>query len=166
MIRVMHEHMPCLTDIRCGITAPAGLHAEINLSASTQSHHVQTRACRLTSYKVLKGLDWLDLQQVVTQLTSLSLQYSCTIPAANLDRQGDAQMLAGLAQLSELRHLDTGNCNFVPADGALCLLLPSYVLCCSYGATPNRSGCSTASELKMVTSESIHASDERLHAFV
>jgi hypothetical protein len=77
---------------------------------------------------VLKGLDWLDLQQVATQLTSLSLQYSSTLPDADPDRQGDAQMLAGLAQLSELRHLDIGNCHFVPTDGAPCLLLPSYVM--------------------------------------
>lgn len=68
----------------------------------------------------------MDLQQVATQLTSLSLQYSSTFPDADPDRQGDAQMLAGLAQLSELRHLDTGNCNFVPTDGAPCLLLHSY----------------------------------------
>ena len=77
------------------------------------------------SYKVLKGLDWLDLQQVAAQLTSLSLNYSCNLPNAHPDPQGDAQMLAGLAQLSELRHLDTGNCNFVPTDGAPCLMLPS-----------------------------------------
>ena len=77
---------------------------------------------------MLKGLDWLDLQQVATQLTSLSLQYSSTPSDAHPDRQGDAQMLVGLAQLSELRHLDTGNCNFLPTDGALCLLLPSHVV--------------------------------------
>jgi hypothetical protein len=105
-----------------------GLHIEKFLSAAIQSHHVQTRACRLTSYKVLKGLDWLELQQVSTQLTSLTLNYSCTLPDEHPDRQGSAQMLAGLVQFSELRHLDTGNCNFVPADGALCLLLPSYVV--------------------------------------
>jgi hypothetical protein len=90
---------------------------------------------------VLKGLDWLDLQQVAAQLTSLSLKYSCTLPNAYPDRQGDARMLAGLAQLRELRHLDTGNCNFLPADGALCLLL---LLCCV---------CSNdATDLKHVTS--------------
>ena len=81
---------------------------------------------------MLKGLDWLDLQQVAAQLTSLSLNYSCTLPDADPDRQGDAQMLAGLAQLSELRHLDTGNCNFVPTGGALCLLLLLLLTCVPY----------------------------------
>ena len=126
--------MPCLSDIRCGIPAPAGLHAEINLSAPAQSHHVQIRARRLTSYKVLKGLDWLDLQRVAAQLTSLSLNYSSIIPATYPDRQGDAQMLAGLAQLSELRHLDFGNCQFMPAYGMLRIRLPFYIhYHCSYG---------------------------------
>jgi hypothetical protein len=77
---------------------------------------------------VLKGLDWLDLQHVATQLTSLSLQYNCTIPAANLDRQGDVQMLAAVAHLSELRRLDFGNCQFVPVLGTLHILLPFYAL--------------------------------------
>jgi hypothetical protein len=80
---------------------------------------------------VLKGLDWLDLQQVATQLTSLSLNYSSSIPATHPDRQGSARMLASLAQLSELRHLDAGNCQFMPAPGTL----PSYVVVCSDGAT-------------------------------
>ncbi len=91
---------------------------------------MQTRASGLTSCKVLKGLDWLDLQQVAAQLTSLSLNYSSTISVTYPDRQGNAQMQAGLAQFSELRHLDTGNCNFAPADGAPCLLLPSHVIHC------------------------------------
>jgi hypothetical protein len=105
----------------------AGLHAEIHLPAPIQSHHVQICARRLTSYKVLKGLDWLDLQQVAAQLTSLSLNYSSTIPATYPDRQGDAQMLAGLAQLSELRHLDFGNCHFMPGHGTLRIRLPFHV---------------------------------------
>ena len=84
---------------------------------------------------MLKGLDWLDLQQVAAQLTSLSLNYSSTVPATYPDRQGDAQMLAGLAQLSELRQLDIGNCQFMSAPGTLRIVLPSYVVVCSDGAT-------------------------------
>jgi hypothetical protein len=79
---------------------------------------------------VLKGLNWLDLQQVAAQLTSLSMNYTSPLSYAP-DRQVNTQMLAGLAQLSELRHLDTGNCNFVPTDGALRILLHSY----SYATT-------------------------------
>jgi hypothetical protein len=87
-------------------------------------------------YKVLKGLDWLDLQHVAAQLTSLSLNYSRTLPNTYPDRQGNEQMLGSLAQLSELRHLDTGNCNFVFQGGVLCLLLPSLLSCvCSDDAT-------------------------------
>ena len=127
-MRVMQKHMPCLTDIRCDSSAPAGVHAETSLSTTTPSRYVRTGACRLTSYKVLQGLDWLDLQQLAAQLTCLSLKYSYTLPAANADRQGNAQMLAALAQFSELRHLDVGECNFVPTDGALCLLLPSSIV--------------------------------------
>ena len=128
-IRVVQDQMPCLTDIRCNSRAPAGLHAETSKSAFSLSRYVQTRACsRLTSYKVLKGLDWLDLQQVAAQLTSLSLNHTFTHPDAYPGWQGHVQMLAGLAQLSELRHLDTGNCTFLPADGALCIPLPSYVI--------------------------------------
>jgi hypothetical protein len=37
-IRVKHEQMPCLTDIRCGTTAPAGLYADMNLSAPSPQH--------------------------------------------------------------------------------------------------------------------------------
>jgi hypothetical protein len=127
-MRIMHQHMPCLTDLRCDSSAPAGVHAETSLSTPTQSRDVRTGVCRLTSYKVLKGLDWLDLQQVAAQLTSLSLSYSSTVPATYLDRQGDAQMLAGLAQLSELRHLDCGKCQFMPAPGTLCIWL-AVLLC-------------------------------------
>ena len=83
-------------------------------------------ACRLTSYNLLQGLDWLDLQQVATQLTSLTLNYGFTIPDAYPDRQGNTQLLAGLAQLSELRHLYIGNCQIAPADGAL--VVASYAL--------------------------------------
>ena len=115
------------------------LHAEISLSAPIQTHHVHFCARRLTSYKVLKGLDWLDLQQVAAQLTFLSLKYGCPLPDEYPDRQGNAQMLAGLAQLSELRHLDTGNCNFLPTDGAMCLLLPSLLscVCCDEATAAN-----------------------------
>jgi hypothetical protein len=38
-IRIMHEHMPCLTDIRLDSSGPACLNAEMFLAASTQSHH-------------------------------------------------------------------------------------------------------------------------------
>ena len=86
----------------------------------------------MTTYKVLTGLDWLDLQQVAAQLTSLTLNYSSTIPDAYPDRQGNTQTLAGLAQLSKLRHLDIGNCRFMPADGALRILLPAYDAMSSY----------------------------------
>jgi hypothetical protein len=50
------------------------------------------------------------------QLTSLSMALSCTTTEAQW--QADADMLAAVAQLSELRHLDVGNCLFVPTDGA------------------------------------------------
>jgi hypothetical protein len=88
----------------------------------------------LTSYSLLQGLDWLDLQQVASQLTSLTLNYGVIIPDAYPDRQGNIQLLADLAQLSELRHLDIGNCQIAPADGALVNSVASYALYCCQAA--------------------------------
>jgi hypothetical protein len=65
---------------------------------------------------LLSGFGQLDVQRAAKQLTSLSIALSCT--AAEAQWQTDAHMLAALAQFSELRHLDVGNCLFVPADGA------------------------------------------------
>ena len=79
--------------------------------------------CRVTSDHLLGGLDWLDLQPVATQLTSLSLQYNFTSAGASPCWQSNANMQAKLAQFSELRHLDIGNCQFLPTDGALCMPL-------------------------------------------
>lgn len=77
---------------------------------------------------MLRGLDWLDLQHVATQLTSLTLNYGFSLPNVYPDQQGNIQLLAGLAQLSELRHLDIGNCQIAPTDGALCfaLIMPQH----------------------------------------
>ena len=62
------------------------------------------------------------MQHMAQQLTSLSMALSCTIAEAHW--QADADMLAALAQLSGLRHLDVGNCLFKPADGAHLQLQP------------------------------------------
>ena len=62
------------------------------------------------------------MQHVANQLTSLSMALNCTTGEAQW--QTDANMLAALAQLSELRHLDVGNCLFIPTDGAHLTLQP------------------------------------------
>jgi hypothetical protein len=73
-------------------------------------------ACRITSDQLLGGFGQLGMQHVAKQLTSLSLALSCATGEAQW--RTDANMLAALAQLSELRHLDVGNCLVVPTDGA------------------------------------------------
>jgi hypothetical protein len=75
-----------------------------------------TCACRIASDGLLSGFGQLDMQHAAKQLTSLSIALSCT--AAEAQWQTNADMLAALAQFSELRHLDVGNCLFVPAEGA------------------------------------------------
>lgn len=62
------------------------------------------------------------MQHVANHLTSLSMALSCTTGEAQW--QTDANMLAALAQLSQLRHLDVGNCLFIPTDGAHLTLQP------------------------------------------
>ena len=86
-------------------------------------------ARRVTSDCLLDGFGQLDMQHMAQQLTSLSMALSCT--TAEAQWQADANMLAALAQLRELRHLDVGNCLFVPADGAaqICTTYrPSHVI--------------------------------------
>jgi hypothetical protein len=62
------------------------------------------------------------MQHVANHLTSLSMALSCTTGEAQW--QTDANMLAALAQLSELRRLDVGNCLFIPTDGEHLTLQP------------------------------------------
>jgi hypothetical protein len=85
--------------------------------------------CRVTSDCLLDGLGQLDMQPMAQQLTSLSMALRCTI--ADAQWHATASMLAGLAQLSKLRHLDVGNCLFLPADGATqsCTRDPGHVAC-------------------------------------
>ena len=73
------------------------------------------------------------MQHMAQQLTSLSMAVRST--TAEAQWQANADMLAALAQLSELRHLDVGNCLFLPADGARPDLhnMPSPSRCVSSG---------------------------------
>jgi hypothetical protein len=90
-----------------------------NMSLRCKALH----ACRIVSDSLLvSGFGQLELQHVAKQLTSVSLALSPT--AAEACWQSNAEMLAALAQLSELRHLDVGNCKFVPTDGAFRVLPP------------------------------------------
>lgn len=68
---------------------------------------------RVTSDCLLDGFGQLNVQHMARQLTSLSMALGCT--TAEAQWQADAKMLAALAQLSELRHLDVGNCLVDPS---------------------------------------------------
>jgi hypothetical protein len=77
--------------------------------------HRSSCSCSITSDRLLNGFGQLGVQHVAKQLTSLSVALSCA--AGEAQWQTDVNMLAALAQLSELRRLDVGNCLFVPTDG-------------------------------------------------
>ena len=83
---------------------------------STVLSNGETHVCRVMSDCLLDGFGQLDMQHIAQQLTSLSMALRCT--TAEAQWQADATMLATLAQLSELRHLDVGNCLFLPPYGA------------------------------------------------
>jgi hypothetical protein len=109
----------CKTDV--GASARAA--ALPSLTWSERMNHTR----RVTSDCLLDGLGQLEMQPMAHQLTSLSMALRCT--TAEAQWQANASMLAGLAQLSELRHLDVGNCLFLPADGAtqICTTYPGHV---------------------------------------
>ena len=117
---ILLEQMPHLDDIRCTLQCVT--------KADVRKHLLQLLFCdpwyrlreshahRITSDCLLDGFIQLDRRRIAQQLTSLSVALGCTIAEARW--QADADMLAALAQLSELRQLDVGNCLFLPADGA------------------------------------------------
>lgn len=88
----------------------------------------------------------LDMRLLATQLTSLSLALSYspadeTVHGMSQIWELETDMLAVVSQLTELRHLDIGNCNLVPESGGR-LILPfsSWFLVFKKPRAPQMSG--------------------------